>query len=157
MQLKMLGRPLALAICMKFASAQQEGIIETLNSVPELSELVTYLTRFPDLTLWLQGLTDVTLLAPNNDAFGALSDSSIGPSLPVDETDAEALIAYHILDGNSMTSATIHTCIFQLHHHPHKLPTLLVVSWSLQEGHHGPTSSPSRLESFRCRKAWMNL
>jgi uncharacterized surface protein with fasciclin (FAS1) repeats len=89
----------AAAILLAFATAQDEGIIETLNTMPEVSELVTYLDKYPGLTTWLQGLSDITFLAPSNDAFAALADSSTVPSLPVDEIDAEALISYHVLDG----------------------------------------------------------
>jgi uncharacterized surface protein with fasciclin (FAS1) repeats len=90
---------LSIALILGLVAGQDEGIFETLNNVPELSELVTYLDKYPDLTTWLQSLSDITFLAPSNDAFAALSDSSIMPSLPVDETDAEMLISYHVLDG----------------------------------------------------------
>ncbi|KAH0837095.1 hypothetical protein AYO21_04555 [Fonsecaea monophora] len=80
-------------------AAQDGDIVETLNGIAELSDLVTYLYSFPNLTLWLQGLSDITFLAPSNDAFAALADSSTIPSIPLDETDAHALMSYHVLDG----------------------------------------------------------
>ncbi|KIW32679.1 uncharacterized protein PV07_04208 [Cladophialophora immunda] len=95
----MLRQLLPAVVCLGLATAQDGGIIETLNGVAELSELVTYLDGFPDLTVWLQGLSDVTFLAPNNDAFAALADSSTIPSIPLDATDAEALMSYHVLNG----------------------------------------------------------
>ncbi|KIY00757.1 uncharacterized protein Z520_03422 [Fonsecaea multimorphosa CBS 102226] len=91
--------PAVVCICLGLVTAQDEGIIETLNGVAELSDLVTYLDRFPDLTVWLQGLSDITFLAPNNDAFAALADSSTIPSIPLDAADAEALMSYHVLNG----------------------------------------------------------
>ncbi|EXJ58400.1 hypothetical protein A1O7_05825 [Cladophialophora yegresii CBS 114405] len=95
----MLRQILSVTTLLAFVTAQNEGIMETLNTVPELSELVTYLDKYPGLTTWLQGLSDITFLAPNNDAFAVLADSSAVPSLPIDEIDAEALISYHVLDG----------------------------------------------------------
>ncbi|ETI22623.1 hypothetical protein G647_06699 [Cladophialophora carrionii CBS 160.54] len=95
----MLRQILSAATLVAVVTAQNEGIIETLNTVPELSDLVTYLDKYPGLTTWLQGLSDITFLAPSNDAFAALADSSAVPSVPVDEIDAEALLSYHVLDG----------------------------------------------------------
>ncbi|KIW91636.1 uncharacterized protein Z519_07604 [Cladophialophora bantiana CBS 173.52] len=95
----MLRQLFPLALCLGLVTAQAQGIIETLDGVAELSELVTYLDRYPGLTLWLQGLSDITFLAPNNDAFAALADSSTIPSIPLDEADAEALMSYHVLNG----------------------------------------------------------
>ncbi|KIW66901.1 hypothetical protein PV04_06190 [Phialophora macrospora] len=95
----MLRQIFSAAILLAFVTAQNEGIIETLNTMPEVSELVTYLDKYPGLTTWLQGLSDITFLAPSNDAFAALADSATVPSLPVDEIDAEALISYHVLEG----------------------------------------------------------
>ncbi|OAP60132.1 hypothetical protein AYL99_05134 [Fonsecaea erecta] len=89
----------AAVICLGLVTAQSGGIIETLSGADELSDLVAYLDSFPDLTVWLQGLSDVTFLAPNNDAFAALADSSTIPSIPLDEADAEALMSYHVLNG----------------------------------------------------------
>lgn len=98
MQLDMLRRCLPFALLLGSAAAQ-EGLIETLNSVPELTELVSYLDLYPELTLWLQELSYITFLAPNNDAFAALADSTTVPSLPVDAGNAETLISYHVLNG----------------------------------------------------------
>ncbi len=95
----MLRQLFSLATAIAFVAAQTEGIFETLNTIPELSELVTYLHKYPGLTTWLQGLSDITFLAPSNDAFDALSLSTSIPSLPLDENNAEVLISYHVLQG----------------------------------------------------------
>ena len=95
----MLPSILLLGVSCTLVTAQYQGIIETLSSVPELSELVNYLSNYPDLTVWLEELSEITFLAPNNGAFAARSGSSTLPSLPVDPIHAEELMSYHVLEG----------------------------------------------------------
>jgi uncharacterized surface protein with fasciclin (FAS1) repeats len=90
---------LLLAACLAVVRAQ-DGLIETLAIIPDLSELVAFLQMYPDLTSWLEGLTDITFLAPNNDAFGAVGSKGRVPVLPTDLTAVEQLMAYHVLEGS---------------------------------------------------------
>jgi uncharacterized surface protein with fasciclin (FAS1) repeats len=93
-----LKRSLLLAACLATVRAQ-DGLMETLAIIPDLSELVAFLQMYPDLTSWLEGLTDVTFLAPNNDAFGAVGSKGSVPVLPTNLTAVEELVSYHVLEG----------------------------------------------------------
>lgn len=75
------------------SSTAAQDIIGALEPVAELSELNNFLSQSVDILFWLNREKDITLLAPTNDAFKALLDST--PS-----NDARAdLLAYHVLYG----------------------------------------------------------
>lgn len=72
--------PLALTIldCMSHARAQNISLLTALEDDPQLSNLTTYLSLFPDLLSYLEGLSNATILAPNNDAFVLARSSDAG-------------------------------------------------------------------------------
>ncbi|KIX95958.1 uncharacterized protein Z520_08213 [Fonsecaea multimorphosa CBS 102226] len=94
----MLFRKLTVSAVIGMAVAQDLTTI--LANTPELSNLTSYLALFPDLTAKLASLQNITVLAPNNNAFARLAHSSAGAALVQNDTSAiQALLTYHVLDG----------------------------------------------------------
>lgn len=82
------------------AQDQSGGLVETLSNVTELSNLTSYLNLFPDFVSQLAQLTNVTLLAPSNDAFATFLNSSAGAALAdMDEQLIQGILSYHVLNG----------------------------------------------------------
>ncbi|KIW30456.1 uncharacterized protein PV07_06198 [Cladophialophora immunda] len=80
--------------------AVAQDLTTILANTPELSNLTSYLGLFPDLTATLASLKNITLLAPNNNAFARLLNSSAGAALVQNDTSAiQALFTYHVLNG----------------------------------------------------------
>ncbi|KAK5077454.1 hypothetical protein LTR70_010287 [Exophiala xenobiotica] len=66
-------------------------------SNPELSTLASTVQLFPDLVSQLSSASNVTILAPNNDAFTELF--AAGTVQPNDTSLIQAVLSYHVLDG----------------------------------------------------------
>ncbi|EKG20288.1 hypothetical protein MPH_02406 [Macrophomina phaseolina MS6] len=81
------------------AFAQTQDLNATLTSTPELSNLTTYLGMFPDILTTLSGVSNITILAPNNDAFGKLLASPIGSQLASNPALIQSVLTYHVLNG----------------------------------------------------------
>jgi transforming growth factor-beta-induced protein len=58
--------------CEKDDPQPTQNIVELAQAQPNLSSLVTALTKFPDLVTTLGGTSKFTVFAPTNDAFTAL-------------------------------------------------------------------------------------
>jgi len=95
------------------ATASAQSLTNALAGQPSLSNLTTYLGLFPSLVTQLEGLKNVTLLAPNNQAFEALLANN--PALASDTGLIEAVLTYHVLNGSyanfSTTPSFIHTAL----------------------------------------------
>ena len=95
------------------ATASAQSLTNALAGQPSLSNLTTYLGLFPSLVTQLEGLKNVTLLAPNNQAFEALLANN--PALASDTGLIEAVLTYHVLNGRyanfSTTPSFIHTAL----------------------------------------------
>jgi uncharacterized surface protein with fasciclin (FAS1) repeats len=75
-------------------------LVTALGGLPQLSNLTSYLSAFPDFVGQLSQLTNITLLAPNNAAFAALLNSSAGAALTGgDQATIQAVFQYHVLNG----------------------------------------------------------
>ena len=78
-----------------------QDLVSTLSGTPQLSNLTSYLSLFPDLVGQLSSLSNITLLAPNNAAFATLLNSSAGAAITNNRTDLiQALFTYHVLNGS---------------------------------------------------------
>jgi uncharacterized surface protein with fasciclin (FAS1) repeats len=87
------------------AVANAQDLNATLTGNPNLSELTALLISQPSLFSSLAGASNITVLAPSNDAIGALLNSSAGASF-ANNTDAiTALLTYHVLNGTYLASA----------------------------------------------------
>jgi uncharacterized surface protein with fasciclin (FAS1) repeats len=97
------------------ASAQMMNLTALLGATPELSNLTSYVSLFPNLLTTLGSATDITILSPSSAAFVKfLNTSMIDPS----QTDLiRAVLQYHVLNGTFPASAIKSTPAF--------IPTLL--------------------------------
>lgn len=94
-------KTLAFAALAATVSAQESaGLVETLSNVTELSNLTSYLGLFPELVSQLSELTNVTLLAPSDEAFETFLNSSAGAALAENDTALiQSILTYHVLNG----------------------------------------------------------
>lgn len=100
------------------ASAQaQQGLNETLAANNQTSALVSLLGQFPSVAQALNGASNITILAPSNDALAKLLNGSAGLSLASDSAAVQALLSYHVLNGTFHASSITNTSAF--------VPTLL--------------------------------
>ncbi|KAF2712057.1 FAS1 domain-containing protein [Pleomassaria siparia CBS 279.74] len=83
------------------AQTSNNTLNSTLSSRPELSNLTSLLNTNSALVAALENASNVTILAPSNEAFAALDMSSLTDSSLVD-----ALLQYHVLNG-TYTAAQI--------------------------------------------------
>ena len=82
-------------------------------SSPDLTNLTTYVSLFPDLLTQLSMATNVTILAPSNEAFAAFLNSSVGAALATNDTAAiEAVLMYHVLNGTHPAASIMSTPAF---------------------------------------------
>ncbi|KAI1138386.1 FAS1 domain-containing protein [Hypoxylon sp. FL0543] len=99
--------PLALA---SVASAQTPSLTDALGSqnstLSSLNALLGSDSRFADA---LNNLQNVTILAPSNDAFGALNDTT---SLLTDTGYLQALLSYHVLNGTYHNTSFTNQSVF---------------------------------------------
>lgn len=63
------------------SNSTNSSLLTTLGGIPELSNLTTYFQPYQQM---LAGLTNITLLAPNNAAFSAFLNSSTAGALGSD-------------------------------------------------------------------------
>jgi len=96
--------------CEKEDEAPQpaQNIVQLAQDQPDLSSLVTALTKFPDLVTSLSGESNITVFAPTNDAFtallGAIGQTSIND---VPEPVLKSLLQYHVLTSGAVLSTQL--------------------------------------------------
>jgi uncharacterized surface protein with fasciclin (FAS1) repeats len=106
--------PLALATAV---SAQQSmNITAAVTSSPDLSQLAGVLGQQPELMTALASASNITVLAPSNQAFDALMSSDMASALG-DPAVVAALLQYHVLNGTYLAANFTETPAF--------IPTLL--------------------------------
>jgi uncharacterized surface protein with fasciclin (FAS1) repeats len=76
-----------------------QSLTDALGSLPQLSNLTTFLGLYPDLVSQLSGATNITILAPNNAAFAALLNTTAGAAAANDTELVQAILQYHVLSG----------------------------------------------------------
>lgn len=72
------------------AYGQNASLVDTLGSIPQLSNLSTY---FQPYARQFANLTNITLLAPNNDAITEFLNSSTGAALGTDQNLLQAILS----------------------------------------------------------------
>lgn len=107
MQLKYLS----LAAFASAASAQMMNLTSALSSTPDLSNLTTYISLFPDIISSLSMAKNVTLLAPSNEAFAKAMNMSGGISAN-DTGLISSVLMYHVLNGTYMANQIMETPMF---------------------------------------------
>ena len=93
------------------ANSTAGNLTTALAGNQNLSGLVTLLQGNPDLANALGGAQNITLLAPSNDALGALNSSGILSS-GSQEGLIQALLNYHVLVGFFNSSSITETPAF---------------------------------------------
>lgn len=97
------GKLLSLAALASVATAQ--NLTAVIASNPNLRNLTQYLGFFPQIVTQLQNMTNITLLAPSNEAFEKLLSGPAASQVQANDTSLiDALFSYHILDGKYMSS-----------------------------------------------------
>ncbi|KAI9675426.1 MAG: hypothetical protein M1817_001330 [Caeruleum heppii] len=111
---------LALAAMASSALAQDMmNLTAALSGTPELSNLTSYVQLFPELLTQLSAATNITILAPSNDAFTALLESPMGAAITANDTGLiAAVLSYHVLNGTYPASAVMEDPAF--------IPTMLM-------------------------------
>lgn len=95
----MFSKPASLLALAGLAFAQNTPDLATaLNSTPDLSTLSTILNGSQALLQSLAGATDITILAPSNEAFAALGNETLS-SLAANPGLITAILQYHVLNG----------------------------------------------------------
>jgi uncharacterized surface protein with fasciclin (FAS1) repeats len=88
------------------ALVSSQAITDVLTGAPELSTLTSIVTRYPELVSALAGASNITILAPSNDAFSKLLASPAGARLAQNDSALiQAVLSYHVLQGNFPASA----------------------------------------------------
>jgi len=108
----MFSKILSIAALATTAYAQGMNLTQALSSNNQTSQLATVLGGFPALVNQLGGATNVTLLAPSNNALAALLNSSIGSSLASNPGLLQAVLQYHVLNGTYMADMVTNTSTF---------------------------------------------
>jgi len=96
--------------CEKEDEAPQpaQNIVQLAQDQPDLSSLLTALTKFPDLVTSLSGESNITVFAPTNDAFtallGAIGQTSIND---VPEPVLKSLLQYHVITSGAVLSTQL--------------------------------------------------
>ncbi|KAI9668123.1 MAG: hypothetical protein M1821_000943 [Bathelium mastoideum] len=92
-----------LAVTALLSAATARSLKSTVSSYPSLSILHSLLNQFDLLDLF-DSLSNVTLIAPTDDAYRALAEWGFNVS-EVEPFIARALLTYHVLDGAYTTDA----------------------------------------------------
>lgn len=78
-----------------------QDLTTALMDQPMLSNLTTYLGLFPSLASSISGMSNITLLAPSNEAFTAALDTEAGRAFSSSDVNTiTALLQYHVLNGS---------------------------------------------------------
>ena len=96
---------LPLAAVAATVSAQM-NLTDVFLANPELSELTSYVRLFPAALQQLVSQSNITILAPSNDAFNKFLNSSSGSLVKANDTAAiEAFLNYNVINGTHYASA----------------------------------------------------
>lgn len=104
------------------ASAQNNmtmNLTAALMGTPDLSNLTTYVSAFPQLLSMLGSARNITILAPSNEAFEKLLSSPAGNAIRMNDTAMiQGLLSYHVLNGTFPASSITEMAAF--------VPTMLM-------------------------------
>ncbi|KAI9715773.1 MAG: hypothetical protein M1812_005772 [Candelaria pacifica] len=82
------------------------NLTAALTSTPDLSNLTTYVSLFPQLLSQLGSAKNITILAPSNAAFTKLLASPAGNAIKMNNTGLiQAVLSYHVLNGTHPASS----------------------------------------------------
>lgn len=115
------SKSIAMLALAGYALAQNDtqSLNATLSGNENLSNLTALLSTVPELLAVLGGTSNITILAPSNEAFAEFQNSSQA-EMATDPEYLAALLSYHVLNGTYTASQISNTSAF--------VPTLLVNS-----------------------------
>ncbi|KAH7380098.1 FAS1 domain-containing protein [Pyrenochaeta sp. MPI-SDFR-AT-0127] len=93
------------------AAAQTPNLADALNSTTELSRLKDILGLSPALLGSLSETSNITILAPSNEAFGKIDNQTL-TGLASNPELISAILQYHVLNGTVPSSAITNTSAF---------------------------------------------
>ena len=105
---------LSLAALAATAVAQNMSLTSVIASNPNLSNLTSFASFFPAS---LMNATNITVLAPSNEAFAALNASGVLAMAASNPTVIQDLLSYHILNGTYQSTMITSNATF--------IPTML--------------------------------
>lgn len=79
------------------ATSLAQSLNSLLGSVEPLQKLAEILKTQPDIVATLSSASDITILAPSNDAFDDFMKSPM--AMMANNSTIKALLSYHVLDG----------------------------------------------------------
>ncbi|KAF2838503.1 Fasciclin-domain-containing protein [Patellaria atrata CBS 101060] len=104
---------LSLTALASYVAAQEvQDLNATLWANNETSSLAAFLNQSPILIQALSEASNVTILAPNNEAFETLLNGTAGEELYSDPGLSTELLLYHILNGTYAASDITNTSTF---------------------------------------------
>lgn len=80
-------------------STGSANLTSLLSGNQNLTALTSLLTAYPDLVTTLSNATNITLLAPSNQALNSLNSSGALQQAAMMEGYVQALLSYHVLVG----------------------------------------------------------
>lgn len=96
------------AAVLEILTAPTQNIVQLAQATPNLSTLVTALTKFPDLVSTLSGNGTFTVFAPTNEAFANLLTVIGQPSLDViPESVLRKILEYHVVASAAVASTDL--------------------------------------------------
>jgi uncharacterized surface protein with fasciclin (FAS1) repeats len=93
-------------------AASGQSLQDVLAGNSNVSSLVSLLKSQPSLLTALGGASNITILAPSNNALGTVLNSTAGAALASDPGAVQALLQYHVLNGTYAASAITNTSQF---------------------------------------------
>ncbi|MCJ1359902.1 MAG: hypothetical protein MMC33_009905 [Icmadophila ericetorum] len=91
-------------------SAQTQNLTALLTSQPTLSNLTSFVSLFPSLLSELASASNITILAPSNEAFSKFLNTT---TISLNDTAAiQAILEYHVLNGTVYASEITSTPAF---------------------------------------------
>lgn len=95
------------------AGTAAQSLVDVLSSQSDLSDLVALVQTLPDVLAALGNATDITLLAPSNDALSEfLEDPAVVAAVAADPGLVEATLSYHVIPGVFPSSEFSETPVF---------------------------------------------
>ena len=90
---------LLLVLASSLSTLSAQSITSVLASNAQLSSLLDHVKNLPNFSAYLDGLTDVTFLAPSNDALTSFFSGATGTAASQDQALLQAILTYHVQDG----------------------------------------------------------
>ncbi|KAL1609991.1 hypothetical protein SLS60_001656 [Paraconiothyrium brasiliense] len=95
---------LASLVATQDSSNDTQSLNATLSSDDQLSNLTSFLSLNPAIVSVLSQASNITILAPSNNAFSEFANTDVGRDIASDPSLLAALLQYHVLNGTFQAS-----------------------------------------------------